>query len=175
VSSARRADPTNAVGCAIEAGAGAKKGIHATMSSVGRLLLLALAGVTFAAAADTSAEKEVRTAMETWRQARISHNRAALERLYAPELRYVHSTGKEGRRQEAIDTIANGKERVETCDFADMTVQTYGNTAVVWAKLTLRTTSDGTTTTMILGTLHVWVKNPPGWQLVARQAVHLNP
>ena len=145
------------------------------MSSVGRLLLLALAGVTLAAAADTSAEKEVRAAMETWRQARISHNRAALEKLYAPELRYVHSTGKEEHRLEAIDTIANGKERVETCDFADMTVQTYGNTAVVWAKLTLRTTSDGTTTTMILGTLHVWVKNPPGWQLVARQAVRLNP
>jgi len=141
---------------------------------MGRLLLLALICVTFVAAADTGAENEVRAAMQAWRQARISHNRAALQKLYAPDLRYVHSTGEEERRQKAIDTIADGKERVDTCDFADMTVQTYGNTAVVWAKLTLRTTSAGTTTTMILGPLHVWVKNSPGWQLVARQAVRLN-
>ena len=144
------------------------------MSPMGRLLLLALICVTFVGAADTGAENEVRAAMQAWRQARISHNRAALQKLYAPDLRYVHSTGEEERRQKAIDTIADGKERVDTCDFADMTVQTYGNTAVVWAKLTLRTTSAGTTTTMILGTLHVWVKNSPGWQLVARQAVRLN-
>ena len=145
------------------------------MSPMGRLLLLALICVTFVAAADTGAENEVRAAMQAWRQARISHNRAALQKLYAPDLRYVHSTGEEERRQKAIDTIADGKERVDTCDFADMTVQTYGNTAVVWAKLTLRTTSQGKTTTLILGTLYVWVKNAPGWQLLARQAVRLNP
>jgi len=145
------------------------------MSPMGRLLLLALICVTFVGAADTGAENEVRAAMQAWRQARISHNRAALQKLYAPDLRYVHSTGEEERREKAIDTIADGKERVDTCDFADMTVQTYGNTAVVWAKLTLRTTSAGTTTTMVLGTLYVWVKNSPGWQLVARQAVRLKP
>jgi hypothetical protein len=45
----------------------------------------------------------------------------------------------------------------------------------VWADLTLRTVSEGAATTLNLGTLHVWVKKPAGWRLVARQAVRLNP
>ena len=55
-----------------------------------------------------------------------------------------------------------------------MTVRTYGNTAVVRARLLLRTTADGQTTTLDMLSLHVWVKNPAGWQLVARQTTRLN-
>jgi ketosteroid isomerase-like protein len=144
-----------------------------TMERRAFVLLPAAAGL--AAAADDGAEAQVRAAMEAWRQARIHHDRSALEKLYAPELVYVHSTGKRELRPEAIDTVANGKERVETCEFAGMNVQVYGDTAVAWTNLTLRTVSEGTTTTLILGTLLVWVKKPQGWQLVARQAVRLNP
>lgn len=139
-----------------------------------RTVFLMMAAAALAAAAGNP-EQEVRQAMEAWRQARIYHDRAALERLYAPELVYVHSSAKRETRTESIDTIANGKERVETCDFAGMKVQVYGNTAVVWADLTLRTVSDGIATELNLGTLHVWVRKDAGWQLVARQAVRLNP
>jgi ketosteroid isomerase-like protein len=138
------------------------------------LFLFLLATAAMGAAAGNP-EQEVRAAMEAWRQARIRHDRAALEKLYAPELLYVHSNARRESRAEAIDKIANGTERVEACDFAGMKVQVYGNTAVVWADLTLRTVSGGAPTTLQLGTLHVWVKNPAGWQLVARQAVRLNP
>jgi len=126
-------------------------------------------------AADTSAEAEVRAAMEAWRQARIHHDRAALEKLYAPELEYVHSNAKVESRKEAIDTIANGKERVDAGEFQGMTVRIDGNTAVVRARLLLRTITDNQTTTLDMLTLHVWVKDPSGWQLVARQTTRLNP
>jgi len=140
-----------------------------------RLLLLGVLCFPLLPAADTGAEAEVRAAMETWRQARIHHDRAALEKLYAPELAYVHSNAKVENRKEAIDTIANGKERVDTCQFEGMTVRVYGSTAVVRARLLLRTTLDGQATALDMLSLHVWVKNPSGWQLVARQTTRLNP
>ena len=140
-----------------------------------RILALAVVCLALLPAADTGAEKEVRAAMEAWRQARIHHDRAVLEKLYAPELAYVHSNAKIENRKEAIDTIANGKERVDACEFEGMTVRVYGNTAVVRARLLLRTTTDAQTTTLDMLTLHVWVKNPSGWQLVARQTTRLNP
>ena len=139
-----------------------------------RVFLLGVLCCAVLPAADTAAEKEVRAAMEAWRQARIHHDRAALEKLYAPELEYVHSNAKVESRKEAIDTIANGKERVDTCEFQNMTVRTYGNTAVARARLLLRTTADGQTTTLDMLSLHVWVRNPSGWQLVARQTTRLN-
>ncbi len=145
------------------------------MLGTSKVLAILLAAAAVLAAANPSDEQQVRAAMEAWRQARLTHDRAALERLYAPELVYVHSTARRELRTEAIDTIANGKEKVEVCDFSDMSVRVYGDTAVVWADLTLRTVSDGAATILNLGTLHVWVKTPQGWQLVARQAVRRNP
>ncbi len=139
-----------------------------------RTAFLLIAASAFSAGAGNP-EQEIRQAMEAWRQARIHHDRTVLERLYAPELVYVHSSAKRENRAEAIETIAAGKERVEICEFSGMKVQVYGNTAVVWADLMLRTVSGGNATTLNLATLHVWVRNPPGWQLVARQAVRLNP
>lgn len=69
----------------------------------------------------------------------------------------------------------NGKEKVEAVDFSGVSIRVYGSTATARVQITLRTTTDGQTTTMILATLHVWVKNPSGWQLVAGQATRLNP
>jgi ketosteroid isomerase-like protein len=69
----------------------------------------------------------------------------------------------------------NGKEKVEAVEFSGVSIRVYGSTATARVQITLRTTTDGQTTTMILATLHVWVKNPSGWQLVARQATRLNP
>ena len=135
---------------------------------------MALAAAALMAAA-APAENEVRAAMEAWRQARIHHDRAALEKLYAPELVYVHSNARVENRQEAIDTIANGKERVDSCEFKDMTVRVYGNTAVARARLILRTTLDGQSTALDMLGLHVWVRNAAGWQLVARQTTRLTP
>lgn len=143
------------------------------MAGMRRLLALGMVSFALAAAADLAAEKEVRAAMEAWRQARVQQDRAALERLYAPELVYEHSTGKVENKKEAIDTIA--RDRVDACELAGVSVRVYGSTAVVRAQITLRTTTDGKTATTILSALHVWVKRRPGWQMVARQATRLNP
>ncbi len=138
--------------------------------------LIALLGLCCALwAAAPAPEDEVRAAMEAWRQARIHKDGKVLDRLYAPDLTYMHSTGKLENKKEGIDAIVNGKEKIESLEFKGLSIRVYGNTATARVEITLRTTTDGQSTTLVLATLHIWVKNPSGWQLVARQATRLNP
>jgi ketosteroid isomerase-like protein len=125
------------------------------------------------AAVDSAAEKDVRAAMEAWRQARVQQDCAALESLYAPDLVFSHSSGKVEHKKEAIAAVV--RVRIDACELADVSVRVYGSTALVWAQISLRKTTDGKPITTILNVLHVWVKNSPGWQMVARQAIRLNP
>ena len=136
------------------------------------LTLLALAICSTAVFA-AEPDKEVLTAMDNWRKAMIAKDGAALEKLYAPDLSYTHSSGKNETKAEAIAAVVNGKGKTEKIEFADSTVRVYGNTALVKCKVTLIASTDGKQATTNLNILHVWVKNSSGWQLVARQAIRL--
>ena len=136
------------------------------------LTLLALAICSTAVFA-AEPDKEVLNAMDNWRKAMIAKDGAALEKLYAPDLSYTHSSGKNETKAEAIAAVVNGKGKTEKIEFADSTVRVYGNTALVKCKVTLIASTDGKQATTNLNILHVWVKNSSGWQLVARQAIRL--
>jgi ketosteroid isomerase-like protein len=131
-----------------------------------------------AMAADTpeaKTEKEVLAAMNAWRQAMIARDRAALEALYAPGLIYTHSNGKQENKGEAIETVVHGKDRIESLELSDISVSTYGTTALVKAKITMHVNSGGSASTLKLDVLHVWIKISSRWQMAARQAIRLNP
>jgi ketosteroid isomerase-like protein len=140
-----------------------------------QMLILVCCFAFFAETPERKAEKEVRTAMDAWTQTMIARDRAALEALYAPGLMYTHSNGKEENKAEAIDAVINGGDRIESIDLRDMTVSTYGTTALVKAKVTLRLSSGGTASTLALDVLHVWIKISSRWQIIARQAIRLSP
>jgi uncharacterized protein (TIGR02246 family) len=118
-------------------------------------------------------EKEVLTAMDNWRRAMIAKDGAMLEKLYAPDLTYTHSSGKNESKAEAITAVVNGKGKTEKIEFADSTVRVYGKTALVKCKVTMIASTDGKQASTNLNILHVWVKNSSGWQLAARQAIRL--
>ena len=134
------------------------------------LLALALCSTAIFAA---DPDKEVLNAMDNWRKAMIAKDGAALEKLYAPDLSYTHSSGKNESKTEAIAAVVNGKAMTEKIELADTTVRVYGKTALVKGKVTLTASTDGKQTNTSLNILHVWVKNSSGWQLVARQAIRL--
>ena len=129
----------------------------------------------FLSAADTGskAEKEVLAAMDAWKQATLHKNRAALEALLHEDLTYSHSSAKNESKADVIQSVTKGAASVEAIDFTDTTVRIYGNTALVKGNVTIRNNTGGKTTTANLNILHVWVKGPKGWQLVARQATRL--
>jgi ketosteroid isomerase-like protein len=144
-----------------------------------KMLMLLCSMLLLADTPEAKSEKEVLAAMKAWKQAMLTRDRAALEVLYAPGLLYVHSSGRQESKAQAIEAAVAGKDRYEAIDLADISVSVYGNTALVKAKVTMRINSDsgnGTeTNTLTLDVLHVWIKMQAGWQMAARHATRLNP
>lgn len=140
-----------------------------------RLLVLLFPIVVFANVQESKVEKDVLTAMHTWRQAMVARDRAMLDALYAPGLDYAHSNGKHENKAEAIAAVVDGKDRIESLELTDTAVTVYGATAVVKAKIVMRLTNGETTTTLHLDVLHVWIRNGTHWQMAARHAARLNP
>lgn len=129
----------------------------------------------FASAPDAKTGKEITDCMSSWKQAMIGRDQAIFEKLYGADLVYTHSNAKQENKAEAIDAVLNGKIRFESIDIADNSVRGYGDTAVSKCKITMNLDAEGNKSTVMLDVLHVWVKNSGQWQLVARQAVRLNP
>lgn len=134
-----------------------------------------LSSVMLYAAADSKPEKDVLAAMDAWKQATMNKDRGALEKLLHNDLTYSHSSGHSQTKAEVIQSVTSGKSTVEAIDFSDTTVRVYGNAALVRGKVDIRNSTDGKSTTANLNILHVWVKGPQGWQMVARQATRLAP
>jgi ketosteroid isomerase-like protein len=133
------------------------------------ILLLLTAAMLPAATPDAKTEKEVMTALEAYRQALLKKDAAALSRVVADDLTYTHSSNL---HQDKAALLASLKEPTvyEAIDFKDLKVRIYGNTALVKGDVDFRNNLDGKVTLSKLNVLHVLVKGPQGWQLVARQA-----
>jgi ketosteroid isomerase-like protein len=124
-----------------------------------------------AASTDSKAEKEVLAAMDAWKQATMKKDTAALDKLLHPDLTYSHSSAANQTKAEVIKSVSTGN--VEAITFSDTTVRVYGKTALVKGKVDMVNNTGGKSTPAHLNILHVWIKGPQGWQMVARQATRL--
>ena len=129
--------------------------------------LLLFAAAASLAAADPNAD--VRAAMESLKQATLTKDAAALDRLLHPDLTYSHSDGKTQTKADILKALPNTK----SITFGETSVRVYGNTALVKGPVEFVNNTANGTTTVNLSILHVWLKGPKGWQLVARHATKL--
>lgn len=120
--------------------------------------------------ADPQAEQEVLAAMQTWRQALMKKDGAALARLYHEDLRYGHSSGLVEDKKTAINHIVTTKADYVAVDLIDTTVTVQGNFALVNGRVNYKQVTDGKANDVKLHALHVWVKTPSGWQMIGRQS-----
>jgi ketosteroid isomerase-like protein len=134
--------------------------------SITLLATLALA----AASTDPTAEKDVMAAMDAYKNAMIHKDPAVLQKLLSEDLTYIHSAGQHETKADVLKGITSGKTIIERIDFTDTTVRFYGKTALVQGRVDLYHSA---TNIVHMNVLHVWVKGPQGWQLVARQATKL--
>jgi ketosteroid isomerase-like protein len=137
------------------------------------LTLFCCAGALVAADATPKSEKEVLAAMEAWKKATMTKDKAALEKLLHEDLSYTHSNALNESKADVIRVVTTGKSKTEAIEFLETTVRVYGNTALVKGKVDITNNVDGKSTANHLNVLHVWVKGSGGWQLVGRQAVRL--
>ncbi len=121
--------------------------------------------------AASTGEKAVLDALDNLKEAMLKKDRAALEKVFHPDLTYGHSSATVETKAQAITHIVDGRGW-EAIELADTTVRLQGNVAIVNGKADLHERNkDKPTTVAKLLVLTVWIKGPQGWQLIARQAV----
>ena len=134
------------------------------------ITLLAAAAVLPAATPDARTEKEIMAAMQAYKQGIINKDAAALSKVLSDDLVYTHSSNLHQDKAALIESL-KGNSVTEDIDFKDLKVHVYLNTAVVVGDVDFHMKTGGVASVNKLNVLHVLVKGPQGWQLVARQAV----
>ena len=136
-----------------------------TLSAFAFLLTVSPA---FAASAD---EKAVLAALDAWKEAMLKRDKAALEKIFHPDLSYAHSSAQLETKAQAIPHIVDGLGWTQI-DFSETTVRLQGKVAIVNGKTDMhQRNKDKPVSISKLLVLTVWVKGPQGWQMIARQAV----
>ncbi len=133
------------------------------------MLCLLSATILSAANPDPKTEKEILATMDAYKQALMKKDAAALSRILSDDLVYTHSSNLHENKTAVLESL-KGNTVVEAIDFKDLKVRVYGNSAVVVGDVDFRNNAGNGATVSKLNVLHVLVKGPQGWQLVARQA-----
>ena len=109
-------------------------------------------------------------AMDAYKQGLIKKDAAALSKVLSDDLIYTHSSNLHEDKAAVLESLKK-PATTEAIDFKNLSVRVYGNTAVVVGDVDFTNNpGTGASTTTKLNVLHVLVKGPQGWQLVARQA-----
>ena len=133
------------------------------------MLFLLSTTILSAANSDPKTEKEVLAALEAYKQGLIKKDAAALGKVLSDDLTYSHSSNLHQDKAAVIESL-KGPASAEAIDFKDPKVRLYGNTAIIKCDVDFRNNTGGNVSVTKLNVLHVFVKGPHGWQLVARQA-----
>ena len=120
--------------------------------------------------APSAGEKAVLAALDGWKEAMVKKDRAALEKVFHPELSYGHSSAMVETKEQAIAHILNSGGWADIT-FADTTVRLKGNLALVNGKTDMHQRGKDKITISKLTVLTVWIKGAQGWQMIGRQAV----
>jgi ketosteroid isomerase-like protein len=135
--------------------------------------IMLILSVGILAGAAPEAEKDVLAAMETWRHAMMKKDRAGLQKILHENLTYTHSSGLNETKADVLQSVTQGPMIHEEIKLSNTTVRVFGDTALVKGIVDFRNSVAGAVSTAHLDVLHVWLKGPQGWQLVARQAIRL--
>jgi ketosteroid isomerase-like protein len=120
--------------------------------------------------------KEVIETLERKRfEAQVSKDFDFLEKVFADDLVYTHSSGKQDDKQAYIQSIRDGKSVYDKIDVQELNVRVYGKAAVVVGKVAItQGIASGKPTILPLKYTVVYNKNgKKGWQLNTWQSLKL--
>jgi ketosteroid isomerase-like protein len=142
-----------------------------------RVLTLAALAVPLSFSPNAFAQKNadgVKAAEKVWAAATTSNDKAALDKVLAADLAYIHSNGEADSKKVYIDNLSNGTRTYHKIQHEEpMDVRIYGNTAVVSASGRFEVSTRGNRSPAHLKFLHVWVYQQGRWQLAAHQSLRL--
>jgi len=133
--------------------------------------VLATLAFTWLFAADT--DSDIYNAEKAWAAAVVARDAAELERIFANELIYAHSTGVVETKQQYIERLKSGAQKYDAITHENTKVVDYGNAAVAHSTVRMSGTSNGRPFNDHVMMLHLWVKRGGTWQLAAHQTTKL--
>jgi hypothetical protein len=97
----------------------------------------------------------------------VARDYAALQRIQAENYVYTDSDAIVTTRDEFIRAYKAGTSKVTSLKFDDMTVDTYGDAAVVRGTLTAERETNGVKISRVARYTRFYVRFPAGWRAVA--------
>jgi len=135
-----------------------------------RIFCLLLASAAIAAAADTA---PIERAERDFGKALTGNDFAALDKLVSSDLLYTHSGGNTDTKISYLDSLKSGNQRYLAFEYQSLEVRPYGETAVVFGVVHVKSLTKGAATESHLRIIHVWVRKGGRWELVAHQSTKL--
>ena len=124
--------------------------------------------------AEATAKRELIEAERSLYRAMIGRDRAALERILAADLVYIHSTAVAESRIEYLAGVANGLYEYGTIVSRDIRWLVRGDIAVMNGIVDMTVGSHGAAKQLIhLLFCLVWAKHDGAWRLHFRQATRI--
>jgi ketosteroid isomerase-like protein len=106
-------------------------------------------------------------------KAQIGNDFEALDRLFAKDLVYIHSSTVQDTKASFTESLRSGKVSYHTMERSDTKVRVFGNVAIITGKAVFEVTSRGRDMTLNLLFHAVWVQRDSGLQFVSWQATRL--
>lgn len=125
--------------------------------------------------ATSAVEETVLKLEQQWDDALIKSDTAALDRLYDERLIYTHSNAKVDNKTSYLQAIQSGATKYESMKRDDIKVTVYGQTALVTCHWEVHVSAQGKKIDTNARYLHVWIRQPAGWKLVAHEATRIAP
>jgi ketosteroid isomerase-like protein len=120
--------------------------------------------------ADSSNEQEVRQAIEKYRAALLRRDIPMLEQIWADDYFFVNAAGEMLTKAQRLANLKSGATTLESInEEEELKVRVHQNTAVATSCVTIKGQYSGQPTGGRYRSIHVWLKGPTGWQLVANQ------
>ena len=142
---------------------------------VGLSVLAAAVLGTTASLASPADDAAVAKKVEAFRQAQVAADAKAFDALCAKELSYSHSDGRVEDKATFIANATNGKSKVLSLKYEDVSVRVVGSAAIVrfhWLGES-ESVADGKKSSTNLHILMNWVKQGSDWRLLSRASTKL--
>jgi ketosteroid isomerase-like protein len=121
-----------------------------------------------------SNEQEVRQAIEKYRAALLRRDIPALEQIWADDYFFVNAAGEMLTKAQRLANLKSGATTLESInEEEELKVRIHQNTAVATSRVTIKGQYSGQQTSGQYRSIHIWIKGPTGWQLVANQLTAL--
>ena len=120
-------------------------------------------------------EAEVRKLLSDFAAAMSKNDISALDKIWADDFTFVSHDGEVLTKAQLLDLLKSGTEKFESVALDDITIRTYGSTAVVTARAMQKAKLEGKDHSGTSFVSIVLVKNKSRWRMVLAQLAELKP